>query len=72
MKKDLTPAEKLRGEYLQYCDDLISYTQTMRNFAMKPGNAWIARGELSKISALTGELEELLEKIKLADEAETL
>lgn len=70
MKKELTEAERLRGEYLQLCDKLISHTQTMRNFAMKPGNAWIARGELASISALTGEIESLLDAIKAADENE--
>jgi hypothetical protein len=67
MAKDLTESEKLRAEYLILCEQVIEYTQKMRNFAMKPGNAWLARGELAKISSLTGELEGLLDQIKVAD-----
>jgi hypothetical protein len=70
MKKDLSPSELLRAEYLELCEQLISYTQVMRNFAMKPGNAWIARGELSKIVVLVSELENTLDQIKVADENE--
>lgn len=39
----------------------------MRNYAMKPGNAWLARGELGAIQAELYEIETLLEEIKQAD-----
>lgn len=39
----------------------------MRNYAMKPGNAWLARGELGNLQATLYEIENLLDEIKQAD-----
>ncbi len=67
--KNLSPAERLREDYLELCEQLINHAKDMRNYAMKPGNAWLARGELAKIISLSGDLEGLLDEIKAADEA---
>jgi hypothetical protein len=62
------PADTLRAEYLELCEKLVNYTQNMRNYAMKPGNAWLARAELAKIISLTNELDTLLDQIKELDQ----
>lgn len=65
--KNLSEADRLRENYLELCEQLLSRIKEMRNFGLKPGNAWLARGELAKIVSLTGDLENLLEEIKQAD-----
>lgn len=67
--KPTSPADDFRAEYLQLCEQLLQHGTDMRNYAMKPGNAWLARGELSKITTLINDLEVTLDKIKAADEA---
>ena len=67
--KPTSPADEHRAEFLELCDQLLKGSAEMRNHAMKPGNAWLARGELSKINTLMNELETTLDKIKAADEA---
>ncbi len=66
--KSLTPADRLREDYLEQCERLMTCAKEMRNYAMKPGNVWLARGELAKIVTYVGELESLLDEIKTADE----
>ncbi len=67
--KPTSPADEYRAEYLLLCEQLFEHATDMRNYAMKPGNAWLARGELSKITTLIDDLETALDNIKLADEA---
>lgn len=69
--KQSSPSDRLREDYLEQCEQLISHAKDMRNYAMKPGNAWLARGELAKIISLSGDLESLLDEIKAADERES-
>jgi hypothetical protein len=66
--KPTSPADEHRASYLLLCEQLLQHGTDMRNYAMKPGNAWLARGELAKVSNLIGELESMLDKIKKADE----
>lgn len=61
------PSDPLRAKLLEHCEDVISKSQAMRNYAMKPGNAWLARGELGAIQATLYEIETLLDEIKQAD-----
>jgi hypothetical protein len=68
--KNLSHADRLREEYMDLCEQLLSHAKDMRNYAMKPGNAWLARGELAKIISLSGDMESLLDDIKSADETE--
>ncbi len=67
--KSLNPSDELRTQYLVLCDQLLGHIQSMRNYAMKPGNAWLARAELSKITNLTGDIEDLIDRIKETDQA---
>jgi hypothetical protein len=61
------PSDPLRAKLLEHCDDLISRSQAMRNYAMKPGNAWLARGEVASLQATLYEIDTLLDEIKQAD-----
>jgi hypothetical protein len=65
--KQSSPADEFRSQFLELCEQMIENTQDMRNYAMKPGNAWLARAELSKITTLTSDLEALIDSIKEAD-----
>jgi hypothetical protein len=61
------PSDPLRAKLLEHCEDLISRSQAMRNYAMKPGNAWLARGEVAALQATLYEIDTLLDEIKQAD-----
>ncbi len=66
--KNTHPSDPLRAKLLEHCEDVINKSQAMRNYAMKPGNAWLARGELGSIQATLYEIETLLDEIKEADQ----
>lgn len=68
MKQPASPSDSLRAKLLEHCEEVISKSQAMRNYAMKPGNAWLARGELGAIQAELYEIEILLDQIKQADQ----
>ena len=57
------PSDKLRAECLELSATLIDHVKLLRDYATTPGNAWLAKGELSKVSTLTSELSELLEQL---------
>ena len=67
MKKPSSPTDPLRAKLLDHCEELLSRSQAMRNYAMKPGNAWLALGELGSIQAELYEIETLLNDIKAQD-----
>lgn len=58
-----------RARYLELSEELIDLAALARNFAMKPGNAWLARAELAKASGVISDLEGVLQDIQDADEA---
>lgn len=60
-------ADDYRAEYLSLCEELTDRVAAMRNYGMKPGNAWLAKAELAKITSLITDIEQLLEQIKQAD-----
>lgn len=66
--KTTHPSDPLRAQLLEHCEDLISRSQAMRNYAMKPGNAWLARGEIANLQATLNEIDVLLDQIKQADQ----
>lgn len=68
MKKS-QPGDEERARFLELCEELAEHVRLMRNHAMKPGNVWLARGELERISGLASELDQLLEQIKSRDES---
>jgi hypothetical protein len=65
--KSTHPSDPLRAKLLEHCEELITRSQAMRNYAMKPGNAWLARGELGSVQATLYEIETLLDEIKQSD-----
>ncbi|HSX47904.1 MAG TPA: hypothetical protein VLF41_00120 [Candidatus Nanoarchaeia archaeon] len=64
---DKDKADDHRANYLGLCEELMDRVAAMRNYGMKPGNAWLAKAELAKISSLVTDIEQLLEEIKQAD-----
>lgn len=61
------PGDDERAHLLELIESLQQAATLLRSHAMKPGNVWLARGELSKIAGLNSEIEKTLESIKLAD-----
>ena len=68
-RRSESPIDPLRGRSIELCHDLIEHTQTLRDFATTPGNAWLAKGQLQVMSQLLSELDVLLGEIKQADDA---
>jgi hypothetical protein len=65
--KPTHPSDALRAQLLEHCEEVINRAQLMRNYAMKPGNAWLARGELGSLQATLYEIDILLDEIKQSD-----
>jgi hypothetical protein len=65
--KQPSPSDPLRAHCLELCQELLERTTTMRDYAMSPGNAWLAKNELQQITQTISELEQLVEEIKQAD-----
>ena len=61
------PADPLRARCLELCEELNDHTQLLRDFALTPKNAWLAKGELRQVARLISELETVLEDIDHAD-----
>lgn len=59
--------DPLRVRCLELCQLLAEHTTTLRDYAMTPDNAWLAKGELQQITQVISDLETLLEDIKQAD-----
>lgn len=62
------PSDPLRARCLDLCQELTERAAIMRDFAMSPGNAWLAKGELQQVAQIISDLEQLFEEIKQADE----
>lgn len=61
------PADPLRARLLELTEEIIQRTAQLRDFAITPGNAWLAKGELQTLSTLLSDMESLLEDIKQQD-----
>ena len=62
-----TPADELRGQIGERCEQLVRHIKLLRDFATTPDNVWLARGELNQINQQAGEIEGLLAQLKQAD-----
>lgn len=61
------PVDPLRVRLLELVQDIADHTNSLRDFAASPGNAWLAKGELQQLMGLLSDMETLLEDIKQAD-----
>ncbi|HUC87158.1 MAG TPA: hypothetical protein VMR75_02435 [Candidatus Saccharimonadales bacterium] len=61
------PADLLRGQIIEHCEQLIQHIKLLRDYATTPDNVWLARGELNQINERVGEVEALLAQLKEAD-----
>ncbi len=60
-------ADPNRAQLLELSREIEDHVATLRDFALIPGNAWLARGELHQLSGLLADLENLLDSIKQDD-----
>lgn len=65
--KQPNPGDSPRARVLDLCVEISEHNQALRDYALTPDNAWLARGELQQLGALLSDLEQLLEEIKRAD-----
>jgi hypothetical protein len=57
-----------RAELLSLIQELNGHLLLVRDFAVTPGNIWLAKDSLSKVTALLTDVETTLEAIKQADD----
>ena len=62
-----TPTDPLRARLLELTEDIEKRLDNLRNFAVSPGDAWLAKGELQQLTTLLSDMETLLEDIKQSD-----
>jgi hypothetical protein len=60
-------ADPLRVRLLELTEAITQHAAQLRDFALSPGNAWLAKGELQSLMNLMSDTESLLEEIKQAD-----
>lgn len=65
--KQPQPADPLRAHCLELCQEMAAKVTATRDYALTPGNAWLAKAELQQLAQIISELESLLEQIKQAD-----
>jgi hypothetical protein len=61
------PTDPVRTRLLELVQEIEQHAATLRDFAMIPGNAWLAKGELQTLTSLLSDMDALLEDIKQAD-----
>ena len=62
-----TPVDPLRAQLLEQLQELTDRAVQLRDYAMTPGNAWLAKSELQAISQLISDLETALDDLKQQD-----
>jgi hypothetical protein len=59
--------DPLRVRLTELLEDMTDRIDKLRDHAHVPGNAWLAEGELRRLTQVASDLEILLEQIKAAD-----
>jgi hypothetical protein len=59
--------DPLRTRVLELTEQLTEHSHLLRDYALTPGNAWLAKSELAQVGQVMSDLESLLEEIKQAD-----
>lgn len=59
--------EDLRSHCLDVIVEIGDHIKLLRDYATTPGNAWLARNELSQVSRLMSDLESSIDAIKRAE-----
>ena len=67
MKKDASPTDPLRARCLELCEELATHNQALRDYALTPGDVWLAKNELQQAGQILSELEQLLNELKRSD-----
>lgn len=56
--------DDLRAHCLDVIVDMSDHMKLLRDYAVTPGNSWLARNELSQVSRLMSDLENSIDAIK--------
>ena len=59
--------EDLRAHCLDVIVEMNEHIKLLRDYAVTPGNSWLARNELSQVSRLMSDLESSIDAIKRAE-----
>ena len=62
-----SPVDPNRTRLLELIEAMQDRLNNLRDYALVPGNSWLAKGEVGQMNLLTNEMEELVEQIKQAD-----
>lgn len=66
MKQD-SDIEELRSHCLDVIAEINEHVALLRDYAVTPGNAWLARNEMTKVMTLMSDLESSISAIKRAE-----
>lgn len=59
--------DDLHARLLEHCEEIMEHVKMLRDYGTTPGSVWLARSELTRISQLVSEAEQLLASIQKAD-----
>ncbi len=60
--------DDLREHCMDVTAEMTEHLKLLRDYALTPGNSWLARNELSIISTLMNDLEVSIDAIKRAED----
>ena len=70
MSQPNSPTDILRARCLDLCEELVGRAQSLRDYALTPGDVWLAKNELQLAAQTLSELEQLLTELKRSDNQE--
>ena len=59
--------DDLRSHCLDVVVEINEHMKLVRDYALTPGNSWLARNEMSQVSRLMSDLESSIDDIKRAE-----
>ena len=65
--KPASPTDPLRSRCLELCEKLTAHSQALRDYALTPGDIWLAKNELQQAGQILSELEQVLTELKHQD-----
>ncbi len=61
--------DDLRSHCLEVVAEIQDHLKLVRDYAVSPGDSWLARNEMSKVSTLMSDLEASIDAIKKAEQS---
>lgn len=59
--------DDVRSHCLEIIVEVGDHLRLLRDYAVTPGNSWLARNEMSKVMALMSDLETSIDAVKRAE-----